>query len=293
MTGTLIVLYYPDIKQVMLNIAKISESSDAIVLVDNTPVNDISYEKEMLRSMKPEITYLSLGGNLGIAAAHNAGADHIFNTLDCRFMLLLDQDSIPDSTLISGLKATYLELQGNHIKTGAVGPDIYNSETNEFYLKKSKHNFFDRVYRVETLISSGSLISKEAFSEIGYFETGLFIDFVDHEWCFRARKMGFSFYVDRNSPLNHSMGQKQEKFLGTSVFIPEPVRTYYTYRNFLILIKRKYIPVNWKIRNGLHFFFKLFYYSLFSGNSKKYRKNIWNGIKDGLNHKGGRQRTTE
>ena len=73
--------------------------------------------------------------------------------------------------------------------------------TDGFKIKKftneKEHNF------VSYTISSGSLIRKEVFEEVGLMNEDLFIDFVDNELCWRAKFFGYKIFISSRAKMNH------------------------------------------------------------------------------------------
>ena len=59
-----------------------------------------------------------------------------------------------------------------------------------------------------SLITSGSLINTSIFSEIGGYNEKLFIDEVDHEYCYRIKMLGYSVLQLENILLNHTLGRQ-------------------------------------------------------------------------------------
>ena len=113
-------------------------------------------------------------------------------------------------------------------------------------------------------------------------DDGLFIDGVDHEWCWRGRRDGYRFFIDEHTPLSHKLGEGDRYFIFRKVAIPTPFRTYYQFRNYFKLLKRSYVPIYWKCSNGFKYLIKMFYFPFFVAPRKEYLKNIFRGIKDGI-----------
>jgi rhamnosyltransferase len=104
----------------------------------------------------------------------------------------------------------------------------------------------------DVLISSGSLIPLAVIDSIGAMDESLFIDAVDTEWCLRARSKGYQSFGVINAALYHSLGDKTYTvWFGRRRYLPEhiPLRFYYIFRNSLLLYKRGYIPLRWKVKN--------------------------------------------
>jgi rhamnosyltransferase len=92
------------------------------------------------------------------------------------------------------------------------------------------------------LISSGCLLSIDAFEAIGEFDETLFIDNVDLEWCFRAS----------GARLDHRLGDERLSIVnGYEIVVHSPERLYYMTRNRLMLYWRGYMPLSWKLKDAV------------------------------------------
>lgn len=197
----------------------------------------------------------------------------------------LDQDSISPANIINELLLQYDYLCSNFMTVGAIGPRAFNRCENKEYrgnVKKGK-KINNEITEVSELISSASLIAISNFEKVGLMDETLFIDGVDHEWCWRANlRMGGRFFIVETIKLSHHLGEGDRHFLWKKVPIPTCFRTYYQYRNYFILLRRNYVPIYWKVSNGIKYMVKLFYYPLCVPPRLLYIKNIWKGIRDGI-----------
>lgn len=75
----------------------------------------------------------------------------------------------------------------------------------------------------------------------------LFIDQVDHEWCFRARSKDLQTLVAHDAILAHDLGVGVIHFFGKAKSIHRsPIRHYFIVRNTLHLVTLRYVPFRWK-----------------------------------------------
>lgn len=281
--GCIIVLYNPNLSIFEKVLNSISNQVDLIFIADNSPIQI----DEKLIGNNRRILYKKMSGNIGIAAAQNIGIKY-FTGLNFTHVIFLDQDSIPETNLISLLVEDLNYLLEKKINVGAIGPRPINRENNKKYKAKIDKGtkLTKNITEVNQLISSASLVSIMCYKEIGLLEEELFIDGVDHEWCWRAKKIGkLRFFISEKAHLSHKLGEGDRFFIIRNVAIPTPFRTYYQFRNYFILARRQYVPFYWKISNGIKYFIKFFYYPIFLNNRKEYFVNISRGIKDGLLHK--------
>jgi rhamnosyltransferase len=278
--GCVIVLFKPDTFLLLKVLDAVKDQVDGIFISDN------SIEKVELSILieNENIVYEKMPTNLGIAAAQNIGIKYFIKN-GFTHVVFLDQDSIMNQGLVVILKEDLEFLKSQSIKVGAIGPRPVNRQSKKEYrgsVKKGKH-ITPCITEVTELISSASLVELDNYKSVGFLDEGLFIDGVDHEWCWRARMVkNLRFFISEKTYLSHQLGEGDKFFIIRKVAIPTPFRVYYQYRNFLILIKRGYVPIYWKLSNGFKYFVKIFYYVIFLKSHKAYFNNIMRGIKDGL-----------
>jgi rhamnosyltransferase len=282
----IVVLYKPDKNVLLKVIDKVSSQVDKIVLVDNTPEgpHECFDIKQVLNPGCKMIEYLPLRENTGIANAQNVGIKQVSSLSE--FLIFFDQDSFPEENLVEQLIATYKKLDEMGFQIGGVGPRVVNRENRQKELpvfnKGQKIN--SSVTKVTQLMSSGTLSPSKVLKKVGGFENDLFIDAVEFEWCWRAAERGYSFFITEDAQLFHRTGESTKKILGKPLHITTPFRTYYQYRNFLILLKRKYVPFYWKFSNLIKYTFKFFYYPLFVAPRSQYFRRMTKGICAGVHY---------
>lgn len=247
--GAVVVTFHPDEKTITTVVAKLIRQVDRVVLVDNG--SDASRMEQLLRCIAAEkLSITALDENRGIAAAHNIGIMMLLERgLD--YILLLDQDSIPADDMVALLvdKADELVMRG--IKVAAVGPTLSDSRTTIIARPASRkrrgqkspgsqENAVEGVFETDFLISSGSLLSREAFHEIGPMNEGYFIDHVDTEWCYRALFHGWRLFQVVEAKMMHALGDDiVHIWFGRrrQVAIHSPLRNYYELRNTVLMLR--------------------------------------------------------
>ncbi len=278
--GCIQVLYKPNLTILKQSINSIVKQVQILVIVDNSPSQtDISFIID-----NPKVIYIYNNANLGIAKAQNIGIEKLISQ-NIDYVYFSDQDSIPPSNIIKTLIYELKGLLKQNINVGAIGPTIINRQNNMPYKAKIKkgHKISDTIIEVSELISSGSLISTDTLKKVGGMDTNLFIDGVDHEWCWRAKLYEqCRFFITKQAQLSHQLGEGDHHFFGINIAISTPFRDYYQYRNYFILAKRNYVPTYWKISNGIKYLIRLFYYPLFVTPRWKHLQMMCKGIKDGI-----------
>jgi rhamnosyltransferase len=251
----IIVSYNPEPARLRMLVKAIVPQVDHTVVVDNASPGDVA---AILVAMdEPRLNFLPLRNNLGIAAAHNAGICWA-REQGAEFVLLMDQDSVPDAGMVASLSAAYQQLVAAGNKVAAVGPRFRDIESGRLapHVRFGAIRFIpisctpdQQVVVTDLLISSGSLISIKALDAIGEMDEVLFIDQVDTEWVLRARAKGYTVWGHCQAAMTHALGETRRRvWLGRWREIPlhKPFRYYYMFRNSLLLQRRGYPCWAWR-----------------------------------------------
>ncbi len=228
---------------------------DEIIVVNNASSDDTL---NLLAAQYPEIKVLNMPENGGVGGGYAAGLEYAAVTKKYDWVWLFDQDSVPGRNglerLLSGLQLVCSDAESVAI----LAPVCIDPETKLTTpglswrggrLCATPEDPSQRITLVDSVISSGSLMRREAVEAAGLPRADFFMDFVDHEHCFRLRRHGFRIAVVRDSVLDHVLGDPSKvKFLGwTKGFTDHPPwREYYMTRNEVFTIWR-YYP-KWKIK---------------------------------------------
>jgi len=240
--GVVVILFHPDVEHVSTLVKGLSSPDWHLVLVDNSPNSHQALATN-------NVTYLHYPENVGIATAQNIGLRALFDR-GIEYAFLLDQDSLFSSELACELVKQFSTLE-TQSPIAAIGPSIYcqfSECVEQGALQKGKQ-VSDKLKEVKQIIASGMLISRHAFHLVGEKESGLFIDGVDHEWCWRARAKGMKIYQSLSACMPHRQGDDRVKICGIIFKQGAPIRLYYQFRNVLILARRSYVPFYWKLRH--------------------------------------------
>lgn len=285
--GAVMVLYAPDLDVTDKAIEAILPQVDVLCIVDNTPGADLS-----ARFTDDRIHYIAMSDNSGIAAAQNRGTRWLLDR-GVDFLVYTDQDSETRPDTIARLMKGYDILTDAGVKVGLTGTLPVNRETGEPYrLSARRIDTPDDLRRIPgaegiseyySAISSISLIPRRAMLDNGGFDESLFIDGVDHEWCWRAwHTHAYRTFIVRDAVIDHCLGQGDRHLAARQVHIASADRVYYQFRNYLWLKRLEYTPAYWIKKNGLKYAVKFFYFPIMVSPRGKYLKNILRGIRDGL-----------
>jgi len=268
----IVVTYNPQLSILCKSINNLLQQKVRVIIVDNSNI----YTNYL--SINSDITVIYNGCNLGIAKAQNIGIDYALSQ-GADFVLFMDQDSLAPNNLVDTLVRCY-EQKSKESLVGGVGPLPYNRDNNKAYFTKNNN---EEIVEVNTLISSGSFVSREMLVEVGYMDDSLFIDMVDLEWCWRATyKTKCRFYINNKCLLSHSLGKREVIFLRKRIPLHSPMRMYYRFRNYFLLVNRKYVPLSWKFRYPVSNITRLLLCLCYFSEKRIYLKNSYKGFKDGL-----------
>ncbi|CZZ41881.1 glycosyltransferase family 2 protein [Enterobacter hormaechei] len=282
---SLITTYQPELSSLKALVKNLSKQTNYIVIANNSNF-DISVEELEIES---PVHIINFGKNLGIAEAQSRGMKWAFDN-GADFILQMDQDSTPHEDMVQQLMQCYLEMCEQGYNPGLVGVQDYDKVTGEINKARVKKGtaINDSYYDVDSTLSSGSLIPRKAWETVGGMRDDLFIDAVDHEYCWRLRYAGFKIIRNKNALLAHRLGDGRFKILNlVSVGMPSPFRHYYATRNIFLLLKEKHVPLFWKLSSLIKLAGKIICYPIFLPKGKQRLGYFLKGIKDGLTARSG------
>lgn len=217
--------------------------------------------------------------NVGLATALNQGLGFAFSELAVDYVVAFDQDSVPDLTLPQQL-AQELEADDSQ-RLACLGPMLVDRKSvNAAYTYDQQKNLS---LGPRTIPTSGTLITRDSWHNVGPMLDDLFIDGIDHEWCFRAYAKGYRVGVSRHVAMLHDMGDTGVRVWGRYKPIHRsPIRHYFIVRNTLYLCSLAYVPAVWKMSELLKTVRRMVVYLLVSTNRMKTLKLMTRAVQDGV-----------
>ena len=246
----IIVTFNPDVASLKGTVNALLSQVQKILVIDNKSDEPLTGCIVALAAHE-QVEVIRCNDNIGLAAAQNLGITHA-QVRGFEYVLLLDQDSHPDSSftqqLIQAFSKGPLEL------IGAVGPTIVDRRSSREALLARTNTKIPFMIEKDFIISSGTLIKTSVLGCVGGMNESLFIDHVDHDWCLRARALNYGIYQTSEATLFHALGDQVIRlwlFRWRNFSVHSPLRNYYKVRNAFFLSKQCYVPTYWK-----HFFLK-------------------------------------
>ena len=252
----IVVSYRCDLARLSLQFEKLLEQVSDVVWVDNGSGGDLSacLERFPASRMHP----IWLGQNHGIAEAQNQGIEYALSK-QASHVLLMDHDSVPASDMVPKL----LVALGERPDAAAVGPcytdprrvgqrtPFFNVQ-NGWRLKWLDCSDADVVWEVDHVIASGCLMPSTVLRRVGLMRVEFFIDWVDVEWCLRAKYHGYKIYGVCGAHLEHRLGDLVASVFGREIPLHAPWRHYYQARNLVLTLA----SINVDKSSRMHHFFQ-------------------------------------
>ena len=269
-----IVTYNPDISRLKLCIEKVVQDNHQLLIVDNGS-NNIDDIKVLLCEFK---TVYLIGNkeNYGIAKALN----QIFQEAvihNYEWVLTLDQDTIiPDNLLERYEKAIGEDAENISI----ICPQIHDDFSDRTW-PILEDGEFERY--VKRCITSASLNRVAMWHKVGGFDEQLFIDEVDHDYCYRVRHAGGKILLVDDVIIHHTIGNsKAYSIFGKSIIVRNhsAFRKYYIARNILLVDRKQHNKIT--VQALLHSILFTLKTVIFESDKKNKFKACYRGIRDGI-----------
>lgn len=243
-----VVTYLTEAETLCATIGTLAPQVQGVVVVDNSPMDRAGAIRALLEGMLSDYAgsfdFVANGANLGIAAAQNMGIKRAL-ALGAEYVVFSDHDTCFPADAVATLVARFGQKVAAGEKVGAVGPAFINTHAagvRPYFMRQE--GFFAQKVRpegatveVSYLIASGLVASAAALRDVGGFRAGFFIDWVDIEWCLRAKSKGYRIFGCGEVCLLHRLGDRSVPFLGRTVTLHNPFRHYHKTRNAIWLAR--------------------------------------------------------
>lgn len=241
----------------------------------------------------PETVILPNDDNLGFAEGNNVGIRRALEG-DCRYILLLNNDTVIEPDTLTELVGTFQR----HADAGIVGGKIrYFDPPNVLWFAGGVFNpnsgfgrhigigtvdtgMFDTETTCDYVTGCCLLVRREVFERIGFLAEEYFAYLEDVEFCIRARQAGYAVVYQPRSMLYHKVNR--------SSTWDSPLYIYFNLRNKILFLRRNSHPVRWlpHLPHLLFFYTRQFARLILHRRGSALRA-AWYGLSDGiLNHTG-------
>lgn len=244
----IIVTYNPDTVSLSGLINCLLPQTQKVIIVDNHSANLPQWQQDI----QEKAMLIALDKNYGIAYAQNRGIAAAYDVESNKYIIFFDQDSAIDAGFVPTLEAGYEQELKEDPLLAAVGPALVDKRYGFFYpftrfnplggRKKISAENRTKPFEVSTIIASGMLVHQDIFTRVGLMNESFFIDYVDIEWCLRAKSKGYHIKVIPAVTMQHAIGDAVIKVGRWRLPVHCPMRRYYIIRNAFYLFKLSHIP---------------------------------------------------
>lgn len=284
-----VVAYHPRPGQLDALVEELLTQVGGVIVVDNTDAPENFWSPS--GSGDPVCSLVRLGENLGVGYAQNLGVC-LARDQGARFVLLLDQDSLPAPSMVAllrrGMCSTTNALGEAPLVAGPVHVDQVTGVRSPLPPSGVTISCADPLLGVvaaRLTVASGMLIDVRAFELVGYMREDYFIDWIDIEWVMRLHGAGHFSVGVLEAVLLHNEGEA----LSSVWFVPgkriphhQPFRNYYRVRNQLLIFRDLPVGLGYKLRRVVGLIKYLVYFSVFADRRLARLRFMGLGILHGL-----------
>lgn len=276
-----VVTYNPAPDKLSRLIERLRPQVQDIVVVDNGSEKPVNCGDSFIQNET----------NVGLATALNQGISHA-RKIGSSHTATFDQDSLPSPTMISDLLDDLREFESKGTRAAVIGPTLYDERGGSQKMPFIRFGFPKNLaveqaqgpVECDFLITSGSLTSIKTALTVGPMMDNLFIDYIDTEWCFRAKHCGFAVIGSNKATMVHELGERMIPLLWLNRIVPDhsSSRLYYIMRNKLILYRLKHTPARWIAQDLIHIPLLFAIFAFFVPNRRANISFMVRGMVDGL-----------
>jgi rhamnosyltransferase len=281
MTWCIIVCYRPDVAQLARLCNHVLGDGAKVILIDNTEVPYLDGQ-----NLPDGCSLITLGYNSGIAHAQNVGVAAAL-AAGATVLVFFDQDSKIGPGFLNHLVSAIA------VGTPEIVAPLYVDDVTEITLPSVRLGRYgvpipvhqvdlSSRYPVDMVISSGTVATREVFDLAGTFDDGLFIDFVDAEWCLRCRSKQIPIYVVPTAVMRHSIGTRHFRFGPLTILVHSSSRCYYQIRNGFLLLRKRHVPLVFSLQQIASVLFSRIVLLFRVENRPDYIKAYLSAMRDGL-----------
>lgn len=217
------VLYNPT-EEVFENINSYLNGLNKLYLVDNSEKENKKLKDKFIK-FSSKIEYIKMNGNEGIAKALNIVKNKAIEE-NYNWLLTMDQDSSFKNNDFINFVEKIKKFLSNKIAIFYPCYDLNNT------IKLRK-----KICNIDIILTSGNILNLNLAKEIGDFDEKLFIDEVDHDYCYRIFQKNYQIKEIQDVFLKHKVGE-MKKNIFCSITNHNKIRKYYIARNRCYMIKK-------------------------------------------------------
>lgn len=279
MLAVIMITHNPNLIAFSDSMRSILRNVDLVCVFDNASLN-INKVRTILNNHL-NVILIESDENLGISGL-NVAANRAFEE-GAKLISICDQDSVfPEN-----FRKEVYSFFGKH--NNAICAPLHRDKNKSnklcqrflftpFGIKKLDINFDENVNDFvlsDFVIGSGMTISKDIWERVSGFDGKYFLDCADIDFCLRLKFEEIPIYLLKSCIMNHEIGIDREKVLGVFyVSMHSPIRHYYYFSGVLMLMKKKYVPISFKVSYALKLSIQYIVYCFLIKDSASHKKEI-------------------
>lgn len=270
--AAVVVLYHPE-ECVFENVSTYINHVNTLYVIDNS-----TSEHSLLNRLTAfnNVEILHSGSNLGVAKGLNIALEKA-SSEQMSWLMTFDQDTSYKANDIDIFIQSFNTLKND--KIAMVSP-LHN---HELIINNTEEPFVDKVY----VMTSANIVNVSIAQKVGGYDEKLFIDEVDHEFCFRLKDNGYAILENTTIAVNHTLGTRYKD--NSKIKLYDPIRLYYMMRNYLYLKEKYHSKQTLFFKKRDKYLLKFFANQILYGKQRfQNLKMIFKGIRDYKNHKYGK-----
>lgn len=270
----ILTVYYPSYEN-RNNIEKICKQVDRTIICDNSLQNNIDLFQDLTKT-----TYHFWGQNLGLSAAFNKVlTDSSYEWEDDEFVIFFDQDTVICDMHIEKLIAEYNLLEKEQLNIGCLGPLYYDSNS-QIEIPRSKKYLNTRTMSVKSVITTSFLCKYVVLKKVKFWNEEIFLDMADWDLCWRLKAENLLCCMTSASIISHRVGTGKKNYGLIKLWVWKPFREYYQIRDCLYLMKKRYVPLKFRINFIMMLTIRPILHLLFLDNKQERLQYMRKGVKD-------------
>lgn len=204
------------------------------------------------------VIFLDSSENLGYAGGNNLGIKYGLKRGDADFFWILNNDTVVPSDCLQQLVKQFGELRTKSLNPGVMGSKLLfydepemlqgvGSNFNKFTSKISQIGTFEsdngqydsNDTKIDFVIGASIFVSREMVEKTGLMPEEYFLYNEEIDWCFQAKKKGFTVTYASESVIYHKQGASTKNTVKSKKKNLNAM--FYQFRN-IILFYKKFFP---------------------------------------------------
>ncbi len=183
-----------------------------IIVIDN---NSTDATRHVVKTSFPKVTLITLPENLGVVGGRNAGIASAGDKYD--YILFFDHDMEAGRDMVKSLLDTAITLKADIVTPKIVyksdptviwsaGTDV-NLITGQVLFRNGLDSYQFNCDQAVQIAPAAMLVSRQVISEVKKFDPIFVSSWEDADFCFRAKKMGFTIYYSAKATALHDLSR--------------------------------------------------------------------------------------